>query len=253
MEFNPERCLNETEVESKFLVQYLLPALGYPADAWFQEVRLGHMRLDLLAFAARVQQAGPWGHPPVPFILEAKHPDRNLDAHAAQLRGYLSALDVRYGLLTNGKEVRVYEWANGRFRQVFGCRGQDTARHLDTLRALIGRSPAPDPEESSMSVIPHREAAPSEHRPAPASPTRKEFTMKTIAIYHNKGGVGKTTTVVNLAAALAKRGLRVLVVDLDSQANTTFAMGLAAFEDEEQDDLADRNVGKPAGKSRGGR
>lgn len=67
--------------------------------------------------------------------------------------------------------------------------------------------------------------------------------MKTIAIYHNKGGVGKTTTVVNLAAALAKRGLRVLVVDLDSQANTTFAMGLAAFEDEEQDDLADRNVG----------
>jgi cellulose biosynthesis protein BcsQ len=67
--------------------------------------------------------------------------------------------------------------------------------------------------------------------------------MKTIAIYHNKGGVGKTTTVVNLAAALAKRGLRVLVVDLDSQANTTFAMGLAAFEDEEQDDLAERHVG----------
>jgi cellulose biosynthesis protein BcsQ len=57
--------------------------------------------------------------------------------------------------------------------------------------------------------------------------------MRTIAIYHNKGGVGKTTTVVNLAAALSKQGQRVLVIDLDSQANTTFAVGLAKFDDEE--------------------
>lgn len=66
--------------------------------------------------------------------------------------------------------------------------------------------------------------------------------MKTIAVYHNKGGVGKTTTVVNLAAALAKRGNRVLVVDLDAQANTTYAMGLVQFEDETHDDLRERNI-----------
>jgi cellulose biosynthesis protein BcsQ len=66
--------------------------------------------------------------------------------------------------------------------------------------------------------------------------------MKTIAIYHNKGGVGKTTTVVNLAAALSKKGKRVLVIDLDSQANTTFATGLVKFEDEEFDDIKDSNI-----------
>jgi cellulose biosynthesis protein BcsQ len=63
--------------------------------------------------------------------------------------------------------------------------------------------------------------------------------MKIIAVYHNKGGVGKTTTVVNLAAALGKVGKRVLVIDLDSQANTTFAAGLVKFSDEFQDNLKD--------------
>lgn len=51
-----------------------------------------------------------------------------------------------------------------------------------------------------------------------------------ISIANHKGGVGKTTTAVNLSAGLSREGYKVLVIDSDPQANATFALGLSKQE-----------------------
>lgn len=128
-----------------------------------------------------------------------------LALHVLYVRGarrHACSMDCRAQLLREGSGARLGEIAEG----------------APVARAEASAS-APG---SSQLAAPAADVAPSPVARR-AADTRKPHV---VAVFNHKGGTGKTTTSVSLAAGLAMRGMRVLVVDTDSQGNVGVSLGV---------------------------
>lgn len=98
----------------------------------------------------------------------------------------------------------------------------------EPLPAVLEPRNASTPPAAAAAEEPEPAPAPAAARLAPVAPLPRTREARRLAVFNHKGGTGKTTTSVSLAAAFAQRGLRVLLVDTDSQGNVAASLAIKA-------------------------
>jgi chromosome partitioning protein len=187
---------------SLHLVQAMLECAGLPARSasshWLPEFRVkvpSIRRGKVIDIDKKVDFFIKDYSRQINFLIEVKTTETQIDSDARiQLEKYLRHSNVRFGLLIDPYLIEIYEF-----------------------------------HEWNM-ILQDRFAISDPANVKPAAQFLKKFLdrikMRTIAIHTSKGGVGKTTLTVNIAYELARRGNRVLVIDLDDQANASLSLGV---------------------------
>ena len=240
---------SEEEVEKNVIVP-LLGILGYSHEDWQAQNVIGKVRLDFQVHP--INAATPY--PPY-LVIEAKAPSKKIVYNTWQINGYMRKSGAILGVLTNGYQFKLLYNYNGHVVTIIEYSQEEVVKKFNLFKRLLCKETCLKVSQGfyknqrrihidlanqlskafgnqEMLGLFKKKQNNIEIEELPVKEKKEEKSM-IITVFNNKGGVGKSTLTINLGAELSKMGKRVLLIDVDAQANLTIGLGIDPLTDVE--------------------